>query len=143
MLFRSAFDNPSANGGTVNCAGTGVCTYTPAAGFSGTDTFDYTISDGNTTNDGTVTVTVNSTGTGGDPGAGMARYDSECNVCHAAGSHDTTTALGGSDLGGRGTELINEGRLINDLQTIDSLMVGMTLTDQEILDIAAFLDSVQ
>src|SRR5439155_1305630 len=37
----------STNGahGTVSCTAAGVCTYTPAAGFSGSDSFTYTISD--------------------------------------------------------------------------------------------------
>ncbi|MDB4900711.1 MAG: thrombospondin, partial [Gemmatimonadetes bacterium] len=43
--------------GTVTFTATGV-TYTPAAGFSGTDTFDYTVSDGAGSDVGTVTVTV-------------------------------------------------------------------------------------
>ena len=41
---------------TVNDDGT--VTYTPAAGFSGTDTFDYTITDGIATDTATVTVAV-------------------------------------------------------------------------------------
>ena len=32
--------------GSAACTATGSCTYTPAAGFSGSDSFDYTISDG-------------------------------------------------------------------------------------------------
>jgi hypothetical protein len=43
--------------GTVTCAA-GSCTYTPAAGFSGSDSFTYTVSDGN---GGTDTATVNVT----------------------------------------------------------------------------------
>ncbi|TNC46508.1 Ig-like domain-containing protein [Mumia zhuanghuii] len=44
--------------GTVTGDGPTV-TYTPADGFSGTDTFDYTVSDGQDEATGTVTVTVN------------------------------------------------------------------------------------
>ncbi|WP_225409013.1 Ig-like domain-containing protein [Stigmatella hybrida] len=48
----------SANGGTVTLVG-GVVSYTPAPGFTGTDTFTYTISDGKGgTDTATVTVTV-------------------------------------------------------------------------------------
>ena len=37
----------------------GTCTYTPAAGFTGTDTFTYTIEDeGDLTDTATVTITV-------------------------------------------------------------------------------------
>jgi hypothetical protein len=46
--------------GTVSCTTAGVCTYTPTANYFGPDTFDYTLSDGITTDIGTVTVTVNS-----------------------------------------------------------------------------------
>ena len=39
----------STNGahGAVSCAEDGTCTYTPAADYSGADTFTYTVSDGN------------------------------------------------------------------------------------------------
>jgi uncharacterized repeat protein (TIGR01451 family) len=48
--------------GTVTCTTTS-CTYTPAAGFSGSDSFTYTISDGHGgTATGTVAVTVTPTG---------------------------------------------------------------------------------
>ncbi len=50
---------PTSNGGTVQIAngGSGV-RYTPASGFTGVDTFTYTISDGGLTDTATVTVTV-------------------------------------------------------------------------------------
>ena len=61
-IVISAFQTPSAQGGTVSCstiANFGPCTYTPAAGFTGTDTFTYTIEDeGGLTDTGTVHVTV-------------------------------------------------------------------------------------
>ena len=41
----TAFDAVTANGGTVVDNGDGTLTFTPAAGFVGTDTFTYTISD--------------------------------------------------------------------------------------------------
>jgi len=50
---------PTAAHGTVACTAAGICTYTPAAGYSGPDSFDYDISDGNGGSDtGTVAVTV-------------------------------------------------------------------------------------
>lgn len=62
-LKVATFDAASANGGTVACAtgiAGGTCTYTPASGFTGTDTFTYTASDGvNSSASATVTVTVN------------------------------------------------------------------------------------
>jgi hypothetical protein len=45
-------------GGTVTCAPAGVCRYTPQAGFSGSDTFTYTVSDGAGDDTGTVHVQV-------------------------------------------------------------------------------------
>jgi mono/diheme cytochrome c family protein len=141
-LSVTAFDAASGNSGTVDCTVVGICTYTPPAGFTGVDTFDYTISDGQETATATVTVTVTSPSPVGDPVAGQARYDSECNVCHAAGAHDTTTAAGGNDLGGRGQALIDAGLLVNDLGITNAVMTGITLTDQEILDMAAFLDTL-
>ena len=54
-LTVSDHDSSTAWRGTVDCATTGPCTYTPPAAFSGTDTFTYTASDGRT---GTCTATV-------------------------------------------------------------------------------------
>ena len=39
------FDSASVRGGTVADNGNGTFTYTPAAGFTGTDSFTYTIAD--------------------------------------------------------------------------------------------------
>ena len=47
--------NPVAGHGTVSCSAAGVCTYTPAAGYSGPDSFSYAISDGH---GGTASATV-------------------------------------------------------------------------------------
>ncbi|NYE38606.1 PKD repeat protein/type 1 glutamine amidotransferase [Nocardioides cavernae] len=44
--------------GTAVAGADGTVTYTPAAGWSGTDTFDYVVSDGTDSDTGTVTVTV-------------------------------------------------------------------------------------
>ncbi|MBC8355870.1 MAG: tandem-95 repeat protein [Planctomycetes bacterium] len=49
----------SANGGTVAQSGNNGFNYTPATNFNGTDTFNYTITNGSTTASATVTVTVN------------------------------------------------------------------------------------
>jgi len=136
------FDAASANSGTVACTDAGICTYTPPAGFTGVDAFSYTISDGQETATATVTVTVTSPAPVGDPVAGQAKYDASCGVCHAAGAHDATVNLGGNDLGGRGQALIDAGLLVNDLGTTNAIMTGIALTDQEILDMAAFLDTL-
>jgi hypothetical protein len=48
-----------ANGGIAVNNGDGTITYTPAGGFSGSDSFTYTASDGSLSDAATVTVTVN------------------------------------------------------------------------------------
>jgi hypothetical protein len=45
-LTVSAYEAASAQGGTVKCTSAGMCTYASSAGFTGTDTFVYTASDG-------------------------------------------------------------------------------------------------
>jgi YVTN family beta-propeller protein len=50
----------TTNGGTYTMTTAGAYTYTPAANFNGTDTFNYTVGDGTSTDVGTVTVTVSS-----------------------------------------------------------------------------------
>jgi VCBS repeat-containing protein len=57
-LTINDFDLTGTMGGTVSCAAT--CLYTPPAGFTGTDTFTYDVTDGiEVSNRATVTVTVN------------------------------------------------------------------------------------
>lgn len=66
--FNPAFDQingvtpivngTSTQGGTVNMGADGAFTYLPAAGFTGVDTFTYTVTDGSLTDTGTVTITV-------------------------------------------------------------------------------------
>ena len=51
-------DATSHAGGTVTDNGDGTFTYTPPADWSGTDWFDYTVSDGIATDTGTVVITV-------------------------------------------------------------------------------------
>jgi hypothetical protein len=59
ILVLSDHDVASAEGGAVSCTVLGVCTYSPLAGFTGTDTFDYTAGDGGGGTDvATVTVEV-------------------------------------------------------------------------------------
>lgn len=107
----SAFDGTSANGGTVNLVTSGVdagsFTYTPAAGFTGADTFTYTLRDkgidgiaGNAddlTSVATVTINVgtqkvwyvdNTAGTGGD-GTSTNPFDSLSDVSGASGPDGT------------------------------------------------------
>ena len=49
----------TSQSGSLVLAADGSYTYTPAANFSGTDTVDYTLTDGTATDTGTLTITVN------------------------------------------------------------------------------------
>ena len=55
--FQVTATGPASNG-TVTIGTDGEVTYTPSIGFSGTDTFSYTVSDGVDTDVGQVTITV-------------------------------------------------------------------------------------
>ncbi len=58
-LNVTSFSNPSAQGGTVSVAANGSFTYNPPMGFTGNDTFTYTITDSDMqTNTGTVRIRV-------------------------------------------------------------------------------------
>jgi Ca2+-binding RTX toxin-like protein len=58
VLTLDAVDTTSANGGTIQANSDGTVTYTPAASFSGPDTFSYTVTDGQ---GGSATATVSAT----------------------------------------------------------------------------------
>jgi hypothetical protein len=85
----------SANGGNVLMNADGSFTYNPPAGFEGTDTFTYTITDGTTPDSATVTFNVsgmiwfinNSAGSGGD-----GRLSSPFNALTGAGSFAAVAA---------------------------------------------------
>jgi hypothetical protein len=57
-LTVSASDATSANGGTVTMLPNGSFNYLPATGFTGVDTFNYTVSDGIASATATVTISV-------------------------------------------------------------------------------------
>jgi hypothetical protein len=58
-LTVTGHTQPNNGGGSVTVNADGSFTFTPATGFSGQTTFDYTVSDGTLTDTGTVTITVN------------------------------------------------------------------------------------
>lgn len=58
-LSVTANSTTSLHGGTITRNGDGTLTYVPATGFSGADSFDYTISDGLAEDAASVSVTVN------------------------------------------------------------------------------------
>lgn len=59
---------------------------------------------------------------GGDPAAGQTTFAALCSTCHAANS-----------LRGR------ESLIVNNMGTVSSAMAGITLTDQQIADLQAFI----
>jgi mono/diheme cytochrome c family protein len=63
--------------------------------------------------------------TGGDSTAGQQDYSQLCTGCHTAASV-------------RG----NASRVTNNMGTVDSAMNGITLTDQQVADIQAYLRSL-
>lgn len=73
-LYGSAsitFPETSSRGGQVLGNGDGSFSYTPPAAFSGTDSFVYVLSDNYGESAATVTITINPSGTGGNPGANV------------------------------------------------------------------------
>ncbi len=54
----TAFDATSVQGGNVTVAADGSFTYNPPAGYEGTDTFNYTLTNTTGSNSGTVTITI-------------------------------------------------------------------------------------
>jgi hypothetical protein len=68
--------------------------------------------------------------------AGRLKYDNDCAYCHAAGSHDTSTANGGNEL------YLKSALLRTDISFYSKKKVGVVddLTAQEIIDLTAFLD---
>jgi hypothetical protein len=62
ILYVATVSGTSANGGTVTL-NAGVINYTPASGFTGSDTFSYVLADaGGNTASGTITVAITSQG---------------------------------------------------------------------------------
>ena len=57
-LVVTAFDATSLRGGTVSVAANGTFSYNPAAGYEGTDSFNYTISNNAGSDVGTVVITI-------------------------------------------------------------------------------------
>lgn len=108
----TAFDATTSNGGNISRDGaTGIFSYVPAAAYSGTDRFTYTIRDsqGNT-NQLMVHVTVNDD----IIASGRDFYNRECGICHQAGTEDQQRAFNASDL----------------VQSTSSIDYDMSLKDQ-------------
>jgi hypothetical protein len=85
----------TTNGGTLNMAADGSFTYMPAAGFEGSDTFDYRIANALGSDDATVTITVNEViwfVQAGASAGGDGRINSPFNCLVGTGCFDPTAA---------------------------------------------------
>lgn len=66
--------------------------------------------------------------------AGKATYDSRCASCHKAGTYDTSGFA--TDLNGKSS------LLTTNLGSLDPIMSSITLSQQEITNLTAFLNSL-
>jgi hypothetical protein len=111
---------------------TTTTTTVPTTSTSTTTSTTATITSTTTTTD---TSTTTSTVLVGDIEAGRVKYDSLCTFCHSAIPHDLVAEVA-NDLGGKGELLVLE------LGTINSEMEGYVLTEQELANLFAFLESL-
>ena len=119
---------------TAMLANENTASPTFTADMDGTYTATLVVNDGaDDSAPDSVTVTATTPGGGGSFAAGQADYDTRCAGCHDAGTHDSSGGFAG-DIAGTGS------LLVNDLGTLNGGMNGIILTNQEILDLQAFLD---
>ena len=107
------FSANSAQGGTVAMNANGSFSYTPPAGFTGSDSFSYSASDGITSDDAVVMVTVSASGNGLTLLVGTSKNDAldvstgtEAYEIRALGGHDVVYGSNFADLviGGPGAD---------------------------------------
>ena len=121
-------------GSTATLANANTASPTFTADMDGTYTATLVVNDGaDDSAPDSVIVTATTPGGGGSFAAGQADYDTRCAGCHDAGTHDSSGGFAG-DIAGTGS------LLVNDLGTLNGAMDGIILTNQEILDLQAFLD---
>jgi len=108
----------------------------------------------NAVKDGSITDGVGFTGTG-DASVGQTIYDNNCAGCHNAGQYDTTALCFSRETGAKLDEAncteneadasdlsMRNFAMKRDLSDVSSIMGNVTkLTDQDILDLAAFFRS--
>ena len=137
-LSVSAFDATSTQGGDVSVNANGSFTYDPPAGYTGTDSFDYTLSDGALTDTATVTLTVsdmiwfidNSAAAGGDgrlvspfntiSGFNGSASDGAGEVIHIDFGDGTSTGYN------TGITLLNNQRLLGQGVALSTANTGIT-----------------
>jgi cytochrome c2 len=127
LTYSWSLTAPAGSSATLSDPAAVSPTFT--ADVEGSYPVSLTVNDGLADDTANVTVTAS---TGGGFDAGKAKYDDACASCHAAGTYDPSGFAG--DIAGKGS------LLVNDLGTLNALMNGIILTDQEILDLQAFLD---
>ncbi|OCQ90156.1 hypothetical protein BCD64_19755 [Nostoc sp. MBR 210] len=110
-LTINSFTNPTT--GTVVKNNDNTFTYTPEIGFTGTDSFTYTVSDGSLTATATVnlTVTLGSNQINGTNGNNILLGTSRVDVIRGLGGNDIISGLGNNDViyGGDGSDIIDGG----------------------------------
>ncbi|MBE9007991.1 choice-of-anchor I family protein [Fortiea sp. LEGE XX443] len=108
-LTIDSFTNPTTGNLVINDDNT--FTYTPQIGFSGADSFTYTISDGNLTATATVdlTVTLGSNQINGTSGNDVLRGTGRIDVIRGFAGNDIISGLGDNDViyGGDGNDILN------------------------------------
>ena len=108
-LTVSNFDNNSTEGGSVSVNNDGSFSYTPATDFTGIDSFNYTVDDGNGgTDTATVTVEVTADSDPNDPNELLQGTSGNDSINGFAGN-DTINGLAGNDslLGGGDNDNVN------------------------------------
>jgi mono/diheme cytochrome c family protein len=147
--FLRQANNPPATGSCAAQAvpwvqGTSNCSASYSGGASGTSA---ALSDVTGPDTGTATATctngavsvsqaVCATTPTGNVANGKTKYDQACAVCHSAGSYDTSSILGAPNL--KGFNNAQSLRTLNRFQVMGSI----SLTEQEVLDLLAFLPTV-
>ncbi|MBD2494445.1 Ig-like domain-containing protein [Nostoc sp. FACHB-280] len=110
-LTINSFTNPTT--GTLVRNNDNTFTYTPEIGFTGTDSFTYTVSDGNLTTTATVnlTVTLGSNQINGTNGSNILLGTSRVDVIRGLGGNDIISGLGNNDViyGGDGNDMTDGG----------------------------------
>ncbi|MBD2303749.1 Ig-like domain-containing protein [Nostoc sp. FACHB-190] len=110
-LTINSFTNSTT--GTVVRNNDNTFTYTPEIGFTGTDSFTYTVSDGNLTTTATVnlTVTLGSNQINGTNGSNILLGTSRIDIIRGLGGNDIISGLGNNDViyGGDGKDMIDGG----------------------------------
>jgi large repetitive protein len=151
-LSVSAFDATSANGGTVSMASNGTFSYLPAIGFTGVDSFHYTVTDGSNTATGTVTITIttrvwyvnnagaNGSGRSNSPfnnllSAQTASFANDVVYVHSgSGTYAGGIALkNGQSLVGNGVALIVSSYVLNGAGARPTIGTGVTLASANLV----------